>query len=97
MEREYRVLLIDRDDNVATALEEIPAGGCFSLQGEKIKRIVCVQRIKFGHKVAVKAIKKGSPVVKYGQPIGLATVDIAEGEHVHIHNVESQRGRGDLQ
>jgi altronate dehydratase large subunit len=34
---------------------------------------------------------------KYGQPIGRAVVSIAAGEHVHVHNVESLRGRGDLE
>jgi len=40
--------------------------------------------------------KPGEPVIKYGSPIGLATVEIAEGQHVHVHNVASTRGRGDL-
>ena len=34
--------------------------------------------------------------MKYGQPIGRATAAIAPGEHVHVHNIESLRGRGDL-
>jgi altronate dehydratase small subunit len=34
-------------------------------------------------------------VIKYGETIGLATSDISPGEHVHVHNVEGQRGRGD--
>ena len=34
--------------------------------------------------------------MKYGNPIGTATTDIAAGSHVHIHNVSSGRGRGDL-
>jgi hypothetical protein len=35
-------------------------------------------------------------VVKYGQRIGVAGADIAAGAHVHVHNVVSERGRGDL-
>jgi altronate dehydratase small subunit len=35
-------------------------------------------------------------VRKYGEDIGLATVKINPGDHVHTHNIESQRGRGDL-
>jgi altronate dehydratase len=56
---------------------------------------VC-RRIPRGHKVALRAIRAGEPVVKYGHPIGAASVDIAPGDHVHIHNVSSGRGRGDL-
>ena len=32
---------------------------------------------------------------KYGEVIGAATRDIRVGEHVHVHNVEGKRGRGD--
>ncbi len=32
---------------------------------------------------------------KYGQVIGRATKDIEAGGHVHVHNLESTRGRGD--
>ncbi|WP_033923398.1 UxaA family hydrolase [Sphingomonas sp. 37zxx] len=38
------------------------------------------------HKVAVRAIAPGQAILKYGQPIGIATRDIAAGEHVHVHN-----------
>ena len=34
-------------------------------------------------------------VRKYGEIIGLATKDIQQGEYVHVHNIESCRGRGD--
>lgn len=40
-----------------------------------------------GHKYAVAPIQKGENVIKYGNPIGHATCDIALGEHVHTHNV----------
>ncbi len=40
-----------------------------------------------GHKIAVKPIKQGETVVKYGMPIGHATRDIAPGEHVHSCNM----------
>ncbi|MFQ5657413.1 MAG: SAF domain-containing protein [Candidatus Methylomirabilales bacterium] len=39
---------------------------------------------------------RGAPIIKYGQVIGRATVEIAPGDHVHVHNMESLRGRGDL-
>ena len=40
-----------------------------------------------GHKHALKPIKAGENVIKYGFPIGHATCDIAEGEWVHSHNL----------
>lgn len=42
-----------------------------------------------GHKYAVRAIKKGESVIKYGFSIGAATKDISEGEKVHSHNLRT--------
>lgn len=40
-----------------------------------------------GHKYAVRDIKRGENIIKYGQPIGHALTDIKKGEHVHSHNL----------
>ncbi len=45
--------------------------------------------LETGHKYALRDIKKGENVVKYGFPIGHATADIAKGEHVHTHNLRT--------
>ena len=45
-----------------------------------------------GHKYALRDIKAGEPVIKYGNPIGIATADIKKGEHVHTHNVKTALG-----
>ena len=45
-----------------------------------------------GHKYALRLIKAGENVIKYGMPIGYATADIAVGEHVHVHNVATNLG-----
>ena len=42
-----------------------------------------------GHKYAIRPIGKGENVIKYGNPIGHATEDIAVGDHVHTHNVKT--------
>jgi len=42
-----------------------------------------------GHKVALRNINAGEHVIKYGYPIGVATADIANGEHVHTHNLST--------
>lgn len=42
-----------------------------------------------GHKVALRDIKKGENVIKYGYPIGHALEDIKAGEHVHTHNIKT--------
>ena len=45
-----------------------------------------------GHKYALRDLKSGENVIKYGMPIGHATCDIAKGEHVHTHNVATNLG-----
>lgn len=45
--------------------------------------------IPSGHKFALKDIKKGEYVIKYGEIIGKASADIKKGEWVHTHNVKS--------
>lgn len=42
-----------------------------------------------GHKYALRDIKCGEDIIKYGNPIGHATEDIKAGEHVHTHNVKT--------
>jgi SAF domain len=86
-------LVISDRDNVATALEPLAAGRRLEL-GEEV--VTLREHVPSGHKVALRAIPAGQPVVKYGSPIGLASTDIAAGAHVHTHNLASSRGRGDL-
>ena len=47
------------------------------------------ETVPAGHKYALRAISKGETVIKYGEIIGRATQDIADGEWVHTHNVRS--------
>ena len=60
-----------------------------------IQVILLLTDIPYGHKVAVKLIKQGNPIIKYGEEIGVATINIMEGDYVHVHNLDSQRSRGD--
>ena len=87
------MIVISARDNVATALEALSPGQAIEVEG---RRIDVREMIASGHKVALTRIAAGEPVVKYGSSIGTATADIEAGMHVHIHNVASARGRGDL-
>ena len=79
-------------DNVATAVADLPTGLTVHIDGVPV---TLVQPIPFGHKFAIRAIAQGEPVLKYGQVIGSAARPIAPGEHAHVQNIESNRGRGD--
>lgn len=93
-----KALVIDEKDNVATALQDLKEGLKISVNIKgKVKRIKLRYRIPFCHKFALQRIEKGGNVTKYGQVIGRATEEIQQGEYVHVHNVESLRGRGDIE
>jgi altronate hydrolase len=77
-------LQVDSRDTVATALrdlragEAIPLGGGVLAVGEPIAR---------GHKVALVDLPAGAEVRKYGFPIGRTRAAVAQGGHVHSHNL----------
>lgn len=85
-------------DNVATAVQVINPNMdvMVDLAGEKIT-ITVTETIPFGHKFAIKPIEKGEIIRKYGESIGAAITTIKVGQHVHVHNIEGCRGRGDKQ
>jgi len=89
------IVMHERDD-VATALEALLAQQQIAVSIEETTiSIVLAQDIPFGHKFAIRVLQAGSEVRKYGEVIGRASASIAPGEHVHVHNLEGIRGRGD--
>ena len=91
-------ITIKEQDNVATALREIqPEENILVGVGEKSKQIQIKEKIPYGHKFAIRDILKGENIIKYGEIIGRATNNIDSGIHAHIQNIESLRGRGDLE
>ncbi|MDR3588820.1 MAG: UxaA family hydrolase [Negativicutes bacterium] len=84
-------------DNVATAVQELKAGQEAAVRLDReLSRMIIREDIPYGHKFAVRAVRKGEEILKYGETIGRATADIEAGCHAHVHNIESLRGRGDL-
>ena len=53
--------------------------------------------VPYGHKIALTDIHVGEQITKYGEEIGIATREIHPGDYVHVHNLDSIRGRGDWQ
>ncbi len=90
-----RAIMLTGSDNVATLIDDGSSGDRCLLQGEGSGSVTLGRDIPFGHKVAVADIGVGDEVIKYGQVIGLATEAIPTGQHAHVHNIESRRGRGD--
>ena len=79
----FDALVIDRRDNVATALRALEPGSATSNRGE----IYVKTAIPRGHKVALADLSVGDKVVKYGEAVGVVTQELRSGEHVHVHNV----------
>jgi len=73
-------------DNVLTVIATLEAGDRLRV-GEA--EVIVPARLPLGHKVAARPIAAGEKIIKYGAPIGSATVAIAAGEHVHTHNLQS--------
>ena len=90
-------LMLHENDNVATTLADLKAKTVVEVGKEKLLKVTLAEDIPYGFKFAVFFIGRGEPIVKYGEVIGRATEDIQQGCLVHVHNVEGQRARGDLQ
>jgi len=86
-------------DNVATLMSEAVTEesiSVFDIYGAPITTLAAKEKIPLGHKVAVTVISAQSTVIKYGESIGRTKSEVQQGQWVHTHNVESMRGRGDL-
>ena len=77
---------IHPDDNVVVALEDIHQGETLEIDGVSV---TAVEEIARGHKMTLRTIHEGEPVVKYGNPIGLAKAEIPAGAWAHVHNVRT--------
>lgn len=71
-------------DDVALAVDAIAAGAPVAYAGGAV---LAVEPVPAGHKIAVRDLAAGHPVLKYGQVIGVTTRAVRAGEHVHTHNL----------
>jgi len=89
-----KAIQLDDRDNVATVTDDVSKGEQVEVlgpMGEVILDAKPVEDVMFGHKLALRRLGKGDEIVKYGEVIGVASKQIAVGEWVHTHNVESGR------
>ena len=92
-------LRVDDLDNVATVFANgVTAGTEVEIRDKRgnLDPVVVLADVPYGHKIAVRDIAKGEHIMKYGESIGEAEVDIRRGDYVHVHNMKALRGRGDL-
>ncbi len=83
------IIKINSNDNVAVALKPIAKGTTVDVAGTNVTTI---EDIPQGHKFAIKPVKKGDDVIKYGFRIGYAQADVEVGGWIHTHNLKTALG-----
>ena len=92
-----RAIRINPMDNVATLVETAASGDEVAVvTGPDTRIVTAKEQIPYNFKIALLDIPKGAAILKYGEVIGEASVDIPQGALVHLHNLAGRRGRGDL-
>ncbi len=81
-----RLIILNDHDTVAVVRCAIDAGEKVQI-GDAV--VTLMQAVTMGHKLARASMQAGDKVLKYGVPIGSATMAIAIGDHVHLHNMKS--------
>ena len=85
----------DKTDSVGVVVtEDVRPGEDLTgwvMETDETVALTSVERVPLGHKIALKDIKAGDAVIKYGNDVGRAIADIGEGCHVHVHNLKTKR------
>ena len=90
----HSILLHEFGDDVGVAVADLKKGGsagAVTLEGKRAGSVKLRDKVPLGHKVAMRDVGKGQPIVKYGRPIGKAVQAITKGAHVHTHNLKTMR------
>lgn len=80
------LIQIHPKDNVGVLPRSLVAGDMIEVNGE---RVVLDEAIGLGHKFALQPMAEGDKVLKYGVSIGSTTQAVGLGEHLHLHNMQS--------
>lgn len=90
----HKFLVHEDGDYVGVAVQDIQAGEevlGIGIHSGKEYRVKSNHDMPLGHKIALRSIKKGEVVIKYGENIGNATADIQIGDWVHTQNLKTGR------
>jgi altronate hydrolase len=82
--RATEAVYLSPDDTICVAAQNLPAGHRLDVAGT---RVALAEPVRLGHKIAVRPVRTGESVRKYGQIIGQATESIEPGQWVHSHNL----------
>jgi altronate hydrolase len=87
MQQNFDAIRIHPDDNVAVLVQGAQPGQTLFIIGADA--VTVHEAIPFGHKVALRDIREGEAVKKYGFPIGQASREIHRGDWIHSHNLKT--------
>jgi (2R)-sulfolactate sulfo-lyase subunit alpha len=83
------------EDNVGVVVVEDLKAGTKMLgvitENDTTINVTAKHDIPIGHKIALKDLKEGDTVIKYGEDVGRMTGSAKQGEHVHVHNHRTKR------
>lgn len=89
-----KFLVHDPADMVGVAVANIEAGETVTgkiQDSDQTIEIKAISNIPLGHKIALVDIANDTRVIKYHINIGKTVADIKKGEHVHTHNLKTER------
>ncbi len=85
----------DEGDSVGVIVVEGIKGGDemtgWVMDQNKDIKLKAMSDIPIGHKLAIRELKQGDTVIKYGTDIGKVVANISTGEHAHVHNIKTKR------
>jgi (2R)-sulfolactate sulfo-lyase subunit alpha len=88
-------VLHDPKDTVAVVVVEGVKSGAeltgWVMDEDRMVNLVAAQDIPIGHKIALKDMKSGDTVIKYGIDMGRVVEPIGAGQHAHVHNIKTKR------
>ena len=89
------VIIHDEKDNVGVVVIETTKKGqdcnAWIMENDKTINVNSTNAVPLGHKIALKDLKEGDTILKYGHDIGKVVKSIKKGEHVHVHNVKTKK------
>jgi len=77
-----KVMLLAQTDNIVVATSPVPKGSVLADHGLRANHDT-----PQGHKIAIRPIQQGAPILKFDTVIGYAAEDIAAGDWLHSHNI----------
>lgn len=90
-----QLLVHEHEDNVGVVVVEGLTAGtemtCVVTADNSSFVLRAKADVPIGHKIALKDLKAGDTAIKYGEDIGRIVADVAQGEHVHVHNLKTKR------